>query len=355
MSQNESRFSIVPKASIRPNKIVFYNQFINNFINEKREKPIISNDVRKEVRDMGVAVRIQPECNSHGFELSKKAQSRIKEKVSWLYELAKTKTIIPTKGKPLYSFKMNFITLTLPSLQEHTTAEITSQCLNQFLTECKKKHGLNNYVWRLEFQKNGNAHYHIATDSYIDYTSCKLIWNRCVQKLGYVERYQSKMLGMSFEQYRNAYSDHGKVSFEVLRERFGRGCATRWDSPNTVDVRCVGNAKNIAFYISKYITKKSDEPLNPVVSSREPQTSNLRLWFCSKSLSALDKIEIFMEGMSDLVCDVLSGIDKARRFLFDYCSVWYFNTKEQVGATKRNLWLLYREYAYSRGYVPASA
>lgn len=355
MSTNENRFSIVPKASIRPNKIVFYNQFINNLVINDVSKKVISNEIRQEVRDMGISVRVQPAVNTHNFELSKKATSRIKEKVSWLYELSKSKTITKNRLVPLYSFKMNFITLTLPALQEHTTAEITSKCLNQFLTECKAKFNLQNYVWRLEFQKNGNAHYHIATDTYIDYTACKLIWNRCLQKLGYVERYQRKMLGMSFIDYCKNYSDAGKVPFNTLRERFGRGCATRWDSPNTVDVRAVGNAKNIAFYISKYITKKSDEKLNPIVSSREPSDTNLRLWFCSKSLSALDKIEIFMEGMSDLVHDVLSGIDKAKRFIFDYCSVWYFNAVEQVGATKRNLWLLYREYAYSRGYVPATS
>ncbi len=351
----KDRFSIIPKASIRPNKIVFYQQFINNLIKEKTNELPIPNHVRKECRDMGVSVRVQPETNKHNFELSKKASARIKEKISWLYELSKSKTITKNRDKPLYSFKMNFITLTLPALQQHTTAEITATCLNQFLTECKAKFDLKNYVWRLEFQKNGNAHYHIATDSYIDYNSCKLIWNRCLQKLGYIERYQSKMLGMSFEEYRKNYSNNGEVSFEKLRERFGRGSATRWDSPNTVDVRAVGNAKNIAFYISKYITKKSDEKLNPIVAEREPSETNLRLWFCSKSLSALDKIEVFMEGMSDLVCDCLSGIDKARKFIFDYCSVWYFNAVEQSGSTRRHLWLLYREYAYERGYVPASS
>ena len=351
---NENRFTIVQKASIRPNKVVFYQQFINNFKKEKSNEEKIPNSVRQEVRNMGLPIRVQPTANTHNFELSKKAQGRIKEKVSWLYELSKSKTVIPTKGKPLYSFKMNFITLTLPALQQHPTSVITSICLNQFLTECKAKFGLANYVWRLEFQKNGNAHYHIATDTYIDYTSCKLIWNRCLNKLGYVERYQSKMLGMSFEDYRKNYSNNGEVPFEVLRERFGRGCATRWDSPNTVDVRCVGNAKNITFYISKYITKKSDEKINPIVAEREPSETNLRLWFCSKSLSALDKIEVFMDGMSDLTCAVLSGLSNTKRLIFDYCTVWYFNAVDQIGETRRNLWLLYREYAYERRYKPAS-
>ena len=138
-----------------------------------------------------------------------------------------------------------------------------------------------------------------------------------------------------------------------MRERFGRGCATRWDSPNTVDVRAVSNAKNIAFYISKYITKPSEHKLNAIVSEREPITTNLRLWFCSRSLSALDKIEVFLEEYDYLIDKCFAGLTQVRKYIFDYCSVWYFNNKEQLNETKRDLWLLYRRYASERGYIPA--
>ena len=349
----ESRFVVVKKATIRPNKVVFYDQLIkkNNSNNQYVKK--ISNEVKQECRDMGVAVRIQPQCNKHNFEISAKASSRIKEKVTWLYELAKNKTVKTSSNKILFSFKMNFITLTLPSNQQHVTADITNICLNQFFTECKKKFNLHNYVWRLEFQKNGNAHYHIATDTYIDYTSCKLIWNRCLEKLGYVTRYQEKMSKISFNEYIKLYGGAGQVPFNTLRERYGRGTATRWASPNTVDVKAVSNAKNIAFYISKYITKKSEHSLNAIVLAREPIDSNLRLWFCSRSLSKLDKIEVFMDQYDYLVDSCLSNLSQVQKYLYDYCSVWYFNIKEQVSETKRSLWLLYRRYSVSRGYAPA--
>ncbi len=354
MSQ-PSRFHILDKASIRPNKIVFYTQFFpkNKFLNSSDDGTSSTSIAQKS--SVSSSTKNQPICNKHNFELSKKATGRIKEKVSWLYELAKIKTVIPEAGKPMYSFKINFITLTLPAVQVHATAEINSICLHQFFTECKKKFNLSNYVWRLEFQKNGNAHYHIATDTYVSYTDCKLIWNRCLQKLNYISSYSSKMSKLSFEDYRMAYSDNNKIPFNILRERYYRGVATRWDSPNTVDVRAVSSAKNIAFYISKYITKKSDEKLNPIVSAREPSNTNLRLWFCSKSLSALDKISIFMDSYSDLVHEVLSSIQQAKRFIFDYCTVWYFNAVDQMGKTKRLLWQLYREYALERGYVPSTS
>lgn len=354
MTNEEFTYSVIPKASVRPNKIVFYNQIIKFYKTPPAEKKPLKKAVFASLSALGKNSTIMPMKNTHNFEISSKASGRIKEKVSWLYELARNKTVTTTGGKTLYSFKMNFITLTLPSLQSHDTATLTAQCLNQFLTECKSRFGLENYVWRLEFQKNGNAHYHIATDTYIDYTSAKLIWNRCLQKLGYISAYQNKFIGMTFSDYCKEYGNNGKTPFATLRERFGRGCATRWDSPNTVDVRAVSNAKNIAFYISKYITKKSEYSLNAVVLERESMETNLRLWFCSRSLSKLSAIEIFLEEYDSLVGDCLSGLSNCRKYVYEYVSVWYFNNKEQINETKKNLWLLFRRYANESGYIPAT-
>lgn len=353
MYTEDYKIIVIPKASVRPNKIVFYNQIVKQYATPQEAKTKTTNALRQELAELGFGNKVMPLKNKHNFEISDKASARIKEKVSWLYELARNKTVTTTGGKTLYSFKMNFLTLTLPAAQFHETATITSECLNQFLTECKTKFGLENYVWRLEFQKNGNAHYHIATDTFIDFTSAKLIWNRCLQKLGYISAYQKKFIGMTFTDYCNEYSNNGKTPFTTLRERFGRGCATRWDSPNTVDVRAVSNAKNIAFYISKYITKKSEHSLNDIVTLREPEETNLRLWFCSRSLSRLSAIEIFLEEYDTLINDCFEGLQQIRKYVFDYVSVWYFNGKDQVNETKKNLWLLYRRYATETGYIPA--
>lgn len=353
MYTEEYKITIVPKASIRPNKVVFYNQVIKTYSTPRPEKIKLAPGLKAEMSALGFGCSSMPIKNSHNFEISKKASERIKEKVSWLYELAKNKTVTTTGGKTLFSFKMNFITLTLPALQSHTTATITAECLNQFLTECKAKFGLENYVWRLEFQKNGNAHYHLATDTFINYTDAKLIWNRCLFKLGYIRAYREKFENMSFAEYQNATNSDGKIDFNIMRERYGRGRATNWDSPNTVDVRAVSNAKNIAFYISKYITKKSDHMLNSVVSLREPSETNLRLWFCSRSLSKLSAIEVFLEEFDSLIDDCIQSLTNVRKYLFDYVSVWYFNGKEQLNETKKNLWLLYRRYASEVQYIPA--
>lgn len=346
-------YTFIKKASIRPDKIVYYTQVIKPKI-EKKE-PIASTETKtkEELLSWGIGRMPIVKSNEHQFEISKKAQGRIKEKVSWLYELARKKTITTKNNKILSNFKMNFITLTLPALQTHTAAEITSICLNQFLTECKQKFDLNNYVWRMEFQSNGNIHYHIATDTFLDYQDCKLIWNRCVQKLGYISKYQEKFSKMDFNKYCSLYNNSGKTERNILWARYSLGVASGWDSPNTVDIRSVSHSKNIASYISKYITKVSGAALNPVVSAREPATTNLRLWFCSRSLSKLKSIEMFLDDPSPLPHKILAGLTNVRKYIFDYVSVWYFSTKDQLNETKADLWELFRNYAVENEYKPA--
>lgn len=372
MDNNECKYIVLPKATIRPNKIVFYNQFIKK---ESKSITVVKSEFKKEVfidNQQSISFKefpvihhnfdkiknvvekkekiVQPKSNKHSFEISKKAANRIKEKVSWLYTLAKNQTVTTHNGKVLYSFKMNFVTLTIPTVQKHSTDVINNECLNQFLTECKKKFGLENYVWRLEFQKNGNAHYHIATDSFIEYWEAKKIWNRCLEKLGYVSDYQKRFEKMDWNTYYKLFHNPQKEDFKILNDRYVKGCASKWSEPNTVDVRVVTSSKNIAFYIAKYITKKSDAKINPIVSKREPVESNLRLWFCCRSLSRLDKIEIFLDAIDDLTIEIFENLKDVKNLIYDYCNVLYYNVKEQTNQVKKALFLLFNSYAKEKLY-----
>jgi hypothetical protein len=347
-----NRYTVLKKATIRPNKIVFYQQFINNTVANKYSKTTYTDEEKKFLLSMGIPVRKTPEINKHNFEISKKAASRIKEKVTWLYTLAKSKTTTYADGKKNFAFKMNFITLSLPSSQRHTSNDITNVCLNQFLTECKQRYGLSNYVWRMEFQKNGNVHYHIATDCFINYWVALSIWNRCIEKLGYVLEYHKKFASMSYNEYYNRYKNSPNVTPDILLKRYQKGVSEQWSKPNTVDIKTVNNGKNIAFYISKYITKPSENRLNPVVAQRENTNTNIRLWFCSRSLSRLDKISIYLDSCNELAQTCFEGLEKIKTFVYDYTTVHYFNISEQITATKKNFWLLFNNYARCCNYIP---
>lgn len=346
----ENRYTVLPKVSIRPDSFTFYNRFYKNFGVDPVEKIKLHPEAKKTLQEMGVLLKKLPSSNKHNFELSHKGAKRIKEKVSWLYTLAKRQTVTTHNGKILDGFKMNFITLTLPAQQQHTTDKIIKFCLNQFLTELTTRFGLKNYVWRLEYQKNGNAHFHIACDCFLEYWQARSIWNRCLNKLGYVNEYIKASENLTFAQYCAKHSRFTTIDTKTLNERFCYGKSTKWSNPNTVDIRLVTNHKNIAFYISKYITKISKEPLNPIVAEREQLNSNMRLWFCSRSLSKLDKISLFCDEYNELAQDCFRLLKESSKGLFDYCKIYWFQLNEQCDEFKRKFRLLLFNYASELNY-----
>lgn len=101
----------------------------------------------------------------------------------WLYRSQLKRRWDPGKPYPV------LITLTLPSPQVHDDRVINRQCLQPFILYLKRHHGITHYFWRAEAQINGNVHYHILTDRYIDARDLQLAWNRAVNVLGYEDRY----------------------------------------------------------------------------------------------------------------------------------------------------------------------
>lgn len=346
-------YKFIDKISIRPDKIVKYSQVIKYYNTPEANIAYMEKKKTSAKKEDNASVIQMPLDNKHNFQLSGKAAGRIKEKVTWLYELARNKTITTSTGKILTSFKMNFITLTLPAKQQHSTAVITSNCLNQFLTELKKTHNLENYVWRLEYQKNGNVHYHIATDCFIEFEYCRAVWNRCIGKLGYIEAYHNIFAPLSFHEYNARVNKDNSTPLATISERYAMGKRNAWRMPNTVDVRAVSNAKNIAFYISKYITKQEPIKITQETIDRDSDKSNMRLWYCSSNLSKLDKITFFIEELTDLAERAVQSITKSVFKLFDYCKCWYFSTKDQSNESKALFWELFNNYALERGYSPA--
>lgn len=82
-----------------------------------------------------------------------------------------------------------FATLTLPSAQEHGDNEIKRSVLMPFLQQIKRKHGVGEYFWSAEPQKNGNLHFHVLFDRYIDKDRLNDHWLVATNHFGYFDRY----------------------------------------------------------------------------------------------------------------------------------------------------------------------
>lgn len=214
--------------------------------------------------------------NYNRTKLSEKSERKAKRAIKYMLFGTNYKKAYNKKYNSTFQFKVNFITLTLASKQQHTTLELKEKLLNQFLIEAKKKWKVENYIWKFEQQKNGNAHWHILTDKWIPYNELKNTWNRIQNKLNYV----------------NEFIQSGGHK-----------------SPNSTDIHSLRKINNVVGYVLKYMVKPDTRPkLNVKRSTLEYQFSSDyhkntlsinvkkylsrlagrgRLWTCSTQLSHL--------------------------------------------------------------------
>lgn len=246
--------------------------------------------------------------------VSKAAAKRIRDKVSWLAFLAQSK-----------NKRITFITLTLPSAQRHSDNVIKKVCLNQFLTEVRQRFNVKYYVWKAEVQANDNIHFHLTTNVYIHHVALKSIWNRCVEKLGYVSSYHLKFCDLSEKEYVGLPFTGKRPSKETLKKRYASGQASNWMSPNTIDVREVRKVGNLANYLAKYLSKNPKAGTdNSDLDDRLSRFSG-NLWYCSQALSKLKAyVTLRCNKAEAFVSEIMKAVG-SKTVVYEHAVCCYFN------------------------------
>ena len=187
-------------ASVRSSRVVFFERCINSQVLDARPAP-------------------PPRLGEKVDKLSYKASNRLRDAINVLVDTAKPKRLYSKDLNAYFRFRVNFITLTLPSAQVHPDKEIHNTIFKDFIRTWKRSNPSLLYVYKAEVQDCGNLHYHLSTNSFIHYKKLRKWWNRCCNLLGYVDR-----------------------------------CSTK--DPNSTDVHAIKNVKNFAGYMCAYVTKK---------------------------------------------------------------------------------------------------
>jgi len=153
--------------------------------------------------------------------------------------------------------------------------------LEPFLKKLKYSYNIVNYFWRAEPQANGNIHFHLVIDKFVDKIDLQEIWNYNQNKLGYVDRY---------------YEKTGKVN-----------------PPSTQIQVFSGSVKSID-YLLKYLTKENKR--------RKIEGLQMRV---SNKLShlKLGVVELYNYEESDLA-DLLES-KAVRKYVNDYATIYYFD------------------------------
>lgn len=195
-----------------------------------------------------------------------------------------------------------FVTLTLSYKQFHSDNLIKRKLLTPFLQYAVKSWGVVNYVWRAEPQKNGNIHFHLLFDRFVDWMLIRDKWNALQNRLEYIDAFEQK---------------HGHRN------------------PNSTDVHALRKVKNVAAYICKYMSKED--------SCRKIEG---RLWGCSSLLHKVKNPRIELDSaMNDELCQ-LRDEGFIYQKVFDYVSILKVKLLDLLSIPNSILSNIYEQFVY---------
>lgn len=285
------------------------------------------------------------------MNMSNSAKRLMRDSINSIFMLSTPRTIYRKNRNPIYNYRMSFITLTLPSLQSETDVEV-KEYLNLFLTDLRRVYNIQNYVWRAELQENGNLHFHLVIDKYVDYNILLNYWLKALRHSPHVKSYQQKFSEMSFKDYKilrlKKIKKEFRTSPEVLKNisaAYLKGKRNNWLKPNCVDVRNVHNMRTISSYLSKYLSKDSDVKID-----LERIEHFGKMWGRSTSLSRLKyRFPIILEDLKDKLIK-LKEMGALHTVVYEWAEVHYFNfskmSKSALAYINRNLLLNAKSYDY---------
>jgi hypothetical protein len=258
------RYTVVPMVKVSPGMVIAYSILDPAPRRSPLEITVHGNAIAGGVKYTGI--------------LTPSAKRKLIRAINLLVAIALPKKAIHFDSKKEFTFRVNFITLTLPAPQgQITDKELKQKCLKQWIEFWKDRLPGMSYVWRAERQKNGNLHFHVLTDRYIHYKDLRDSWNRALSSTGLINRFEEK----------NGHRH-----------------------PNSTDVHAVKKIRDLAAYIAKYMSK-TESTSNPIEG---------RVWDCSKNLKAKDQCAFPMSLADQEAFTALHQGNPDRAFDTEYCA-----------------------------------
>lgn len=218
--------------------------------------PIPSEISKTKIKDESLDNLIRDD-NYNGF-----ISARTCKKIKLICEAMATSIESIRKENKKFAFKnkiqLTFATLTLPYKQFHKDNVIKRKCLSPMIDWLKDECNICFYIWRAEPQENGNIHFHLLLDRFVDWRALREKWNQLLNRLEYIDAFEQK---------------HGHRD------------------PNSTDIHSLRKIDNIAAYLVKYMTKKEVR-----------RKIDGRLWGCCKEFHKVKAPKVyFTDYLRELV------------------------------------------------------
>lgn len=207
-------------------------------------------------------------ATAYSQDFSDGSKKRLTKSIDLLVQATKSLIIYNPVTKSRHRHRLSFITLTVSSDKIIPAQECHKKLLYPFIQWLRRTMKVTTYIWKVEFQKRGQTHYHITTPSFIPYQSIRDKWNNLQKQHGYTDDY---------------FNEKGHYN------------------PNSTDIGEVKKVKNMSSYLKKEYCKsiqnsqiKVSKISNPykasnIENSQAPLTQiNYRQWKKSMSYKTWD-------------------------------------------------------------------
>jgi len=235
-------------------------------------------------------------------EMSETAKKNLRKRISIWFDAIEHQNKRNSQNVFSIPIRPVFLTVTLSASQAHSDILIKQRILKPFLRILRENYRCDRYIWKAERQQNGNVHFHILIDRYIDKEIVQRLWNTCQDSLYYVSEFQKK---------------HGHRQ------------------PPSTQIEAIRDWNKMSAYIEKYVCKE--------VEGKKIEGA---VWKCSKTLRTLSYIEIPVDN--DLSNNILQAMreNSLRLVEKDHYTVLVpmkGSIEDIISKTHRNLFFEYRE------------
>ena len=196
--------------------------------------------------------------------------------------------------------KLVFLTLTLSAVQIHSDQEIKAKILKPFMRWLRESEKCTNYIWKAEVQKNGNIHFHVILDKFVDKDFIRDEWNMAQENLGYITRFEAK----------NGVKEAPSTQIEIVE-----------------------NQEQIERYIGKYISK-----------SQGCRSIEGRVWDASRNVKSLRYFEIERDVTTEKNLQVEVFNKNVKFEVLEGCNVYTLDNVKLPDVLSYHSLELYRAY-----------
>ena len=284
-------------------RLIFrHNCIVDVFIPERRNDPL-----SKTRRALNALKQSQRQQHTTGI-MSTTAARKLKSIAECYLQAIAFKRDAQTRAGVRISTVPTFITLTYPSVQTHDDEHCKRQHLKPFLSYLTRSKHCAAYLWRAELQQNGNIHFHVMSDRFVEWQWIRTTWNNCIAQDGYIAAFAAK---------------HGHTN------------------PNSTDVEKIANIDAAAMYITKYISKIDPSVQRQIKGRLYGMSDNLRKHAKHYTLSNEDRAE-FIHAVWD------TDLEPQQRKINDFASVVFFEkkTREILMKSDMHTFKMYRQHYY---------